>query len=182
MVGLGSSPCRAPSPSPPTVTFFCASGASQRVFLGSTVGSASGTRNYKLRTVSLADFTCRGTASPHKKTANYRRKKRSPVAAGRGMEFRKCLKVAARVSPSSQILVRTWLPWVPKLHLKLGSATIFKRSSPCVPNFGVCILQSFHGGSRKLGARDSLRAIFAGSLGTTRAVRHKQPTSLLDTD
>ena len=92
------------------------------------------------------------------------------------------LQSVVRVSPSSQILVRTWLPWVPKLHLKLGSATIFKRSSPCVPNFGVCILQSFHGGSRKLGARDSLRAIFAGSLGTTRAVRHKQPTSLLDAE
>ena len=62
MVGLGSSPCRAPSPSPPTVTFFCASGASQCVFWVRRGGSASGTRNYKLRTVSLAASTRRSAA------------------------------------------------------------------------------------------------------------------------
>ena len=62
VVGLGSSPCRAPSPSPPTVTFFCASGASQCVFWVRRCGSASGTRNYKLRTVSLAVSTCRSAA------------------------------------------------------------------------------------------------------------------------
>lgn len=68
MVGLGSSPCRAPSPSPPTVTFFCASGASPSVFWVRRCVSASGTRNYKAAHCLACGITSRSAAfscAPH---------------------------------------------------------------------------------------------------------------------
>ena len=53
---------RAPSPSPPTVTFFCASGASPSVFWARRCGSASGTRNYRAAHCLACGFTSRSAA------------------------------------------------------------------------------------------------------------------------
>ena len=110
MVGLGSSPCRAPSPSPPTVTFFCASGASQCVFWVRRCGTASGTRNYKLRTVSLAASTRRSAAfscAPHRGLTLA-----SPTArraAGRILAAAAlAARCAAACSPSSRPTVGRW--------------------------------------------------------------------------